>query len=293
MDDLSLPIKFIDEYLPKADPVYVVVYLYAFRFISQSEPVPDNAQISASLGIKERDVCDAMKYWRGLGFNLGSKSVLKTLHKSIYTPDEIAKTTQNDKKLRWLFEEAQNTLGKLLSSSDLQTLFWIYDYLGLNPQVIMMIIIYAKKINKSSMHYVEKVAFDWAEKGIDTVRKAEKHLAALDEMNTYEHHIKKLLGVKDRDFTPSERAVISEWKSVLKPSDELLIAAFDINISRNGKFSIKYINGILKSWAEKGISTSAQLALDTKSTKLNNFEQRSDIDFEAREIEILKKRLGQ
>ncbi len=292
MDNLSLPIKFIDEYLPKADPLYVVVYLYAFRYISQGDAVPENAKIAATLGIKERDVFDAMKYWRELGFNLGSKSVLKTMHKSIYTPDEIAKSTLNDKKLKLLFEEVQSTLGKFLSSADLQTLFWIYDYLGLNTQVIIMIVIYAKKIGKASMHYVEKVAFDWAEKGIDTVKKAEKLLARLDEMRTYEHHIKKLFGVKDRDFTPSERAVIEEWQTTSKPSDELLLSAFDININRQGKLSIRYINGILKSWTEKGINTAAQITMDTKESKRNNFEQRSDIDFDAREIEMLKKRLG-
>ncbi len=111
-------------------------------------------------------------------------------------------------------------------------------------------------------------------------------------MRTYEHHIKKLFGVKDRDFTPSERAVIEEWQTTSKPSDELLLSAFDININRQGKLSIRYINGILKSWTEKGINTAAQITMDTKESKRNNFEQRSDIDFDAREIEMLKKRLG-
>jgi hypothetical protein len=69
----SLPIKFIDEYLPKADPSYIVVYLYAYRFLSQNEPLPDNSQVAAALGMKESDVCDALKYWNRLGFNLVRK----------------------------------------------------------------------------------------------------------------------------------------------------------------------------------------------------------------------------
>lgn len=289
---MSLPLKFIDEYLPKADPSYVVVYLYAYRFISSGEPMPDNPQIASTLRMKERDVCDAIKYWNSLGFNLGSKNAVKTLHKSIYTPGEIARHTQNDKKLKWLYEEAQNALGKLLSSADMQTVFWIYDYLGMKPEVIMLIINYAKKIDKATMRYVEKVAMDWCDRGIDTVRKAEKHLAMLDEKNTYEHHVKKMFGIRDRDFTPSERTIVEEWGTAAKPSDELLLAAFDINISRTGKLSIRYINGILKSWAEKGISTADQIAMDTKSSKLCNFQQRTDIDFDAQEMDILNKRMG-
>ncbi len=297
MDAMSLPIKFIDEYLPKADPVYVVVYLYAYRFLSQGMGVPEVVEVAQSLGIKVRDVEDAVSYWARLGFNLGSKNAVKTLHKSIYTPTEISRTTENDKKLKWLFDEVQTVLGKFLSSSDMQTIFWIYDYLGLGPQVIMMIISYAKKHDKTNMRYIEKMAFDWAEHGVDTVRKAERHLAKLDESQSYEYHIKKLFGVKDRDFTPSEKAAIEAWRTTLSPSDELLLAAFDINISRNGKLSVKYIYGILKSWAEKGINTADQIAMDTKpagrTVKRSNFEQREDIDFEARELEILKKRLKQ
>jgi DnaD/phage-associated family protein len=242
--------------------------------------------------MKESDVGDAVRYWGRLGFNLGSRNVVKTLHKSIYTPTEIADCARTDKKLRWLYEEAQNALGKLLSSADTQTLFWIYDYLGLPPQVIMLIINYAKKIGKATTRYVERVAMDWADNGIDTVKKAEKHLAELDGRNSYEHHVKKLFGIKDRDLTPSEKTVVAQWRGDMKPTDELLLAAFDININRTGKLSVRYINGILKSWGEKGISTSGQLALDTKTTNFSNFQQRNDIDYDALEMELLKKRLG-
>jgi len=298
LGNLTLPIKFLDEYLPKADPSYIVVYLYAYRFVSQGEKAPSNSQIAAALGIKESDVSDAMGYWGNLGFNLGSKKVIKTLHKSIYTPGEIAQRAKSDKKLSWLFEEAQNTLGKILSSADMLTLFWIYDYLELNHQVIMLIVNYSQKNNKSSMRYIERVATDWADKGIDTVRKAEKHLAMLEDKRTYEYKIKRLLGIYDRDFTPSEKKVVEQWQSELKPSDELVLSAFDINIERTGKLSVKYINGILKSWEEKGIKTPEQILQDDgaakggKASKSVNFEQREDIDFDAKELEILKKRMG-
>ena len=88
------------------------------------------------------------------------------------------------------------------------------------------------------MSYIEKVAADWMDKGIDTVRKAEKHLAMLDERNTYEYNIKKMFGIVDRSLTPSERTITQQWQNELKPSNELLLAAFDINIERTGKLSI-------------------------------------------------------
>ena len=292
MEKLSLPIKFIDEYLPKADPSYVVVYLYAYRFISEGEPAPGTEQIASALGMKERDVADAIKYWNGLGFNLGSKTVVKTLHKSIYTPTEIAARARADKKLNWLYDEAQNSLGKILSSADMLTLFWIYDYLAMSPQVIILIINYAVKKDKATMRYIEKVAMDWTDKGIDTVRKAEKRLAQLDERNIFEANVKKLFGIRDRDLTPGERETVKTWHEQLKPSNEMLLAAFEINIKRTAKLNIKYINGILASWKEKGIDSAQDIEKDVKATGFNNFSQRDDIDFDAREIEMLKKRMG-
>ena len=62
--------------------------------------------------MKESDVCDALKYWNRLGFNLVSKTSVKTLHKSIYTPGEIAQHAEYDKNLKWLFKEAESALGK-------------------------------------------------------------------------------------------------------------------------------------------------------------------------------------
>jgi DNA replication protein DnaD len=34
----------------------------------------------------------------------------------------------------------------------------------------------------------------------------------------------------------------------------MLLSAFEININRTGKLSIKYINGILKSWVERELT---------------------------------------
>jgi parvulin-like peptidyl-prolyl isomerase len=37
----------------------------------------------------------------------------------------------------------------------------------------------------------------------------------LDEKSSYEYHVKKLLGIKDRDFTPGEK---NYYRAVAKPA---------------------------------------------------------------------------
>jgi len=302
MDSISLPIDFINEYMLRANPAYAMVYLYAYTYKAQGLNIPESYQIAHTLNMMESDVINAFKYWKSLGFGFEeAKKIAKPIHKSVYSPTEISQQTSNDEQLRLLYEVAQNTLGKILSTADMQTLFWIYDYLGLSAEVIILIMNYAIREKKSTMRYIEKVAMNWAEVGIDTTEKAEELLTSLDKRLSYEHHIKSLFGINSRELTPSEKVIIGEWEATLKPNNELIIAAFEISIERTGKLSIKYINGILKSWAEKGITTLAQVGEEKKPvinnlkptpTKFNNFTPRNDIDYKKLELEALQKRIN-
>ena len=53
-----------------------------------------------------------------------------------YRADEIAGRSRSDPAFQSLIGEAQQYLGHILSRSELQTLFGIYDHLGLPPEVI-------------------------------------------------------------------------------------------------------------------------------------------------------------
>lgn len=61
----------------------------------------------------------------------------------------------------------------------METLLYLYDTAGLPAEVILMVIEYAVGAGKYHMRYIEKVALDWADRGIDTIDKAEQHLCPL------------------------------------------------------------------------------------------------------------------
>jgi len=208
--------------------------------------------------------------------------------KSVYTPDEISNQISNSESLKLLYTEAGKMLGKILSSSDMQTLMWIYDYLGLPVPVILMIIGYAVENGKANMRYIEKVALNWADDGITTIEIAEAHLAELESKKSFENKIKKLFGITNRGLTPGEKNIVSEWEES-KLNDETLLSAFEINIERTGKLSLRYINGIIKNWKEQ----KSKKASSATQKKHSNFTERPDIDFDAREIEILKRQMGE
>ena len=281
MSEFSIPVDFLDNCIFKAKPEYSMVYLYVYRYLSNNLKVPDNKKIAEDLRIFEEDVLAAFNYWSGKGYPINGP-VAPAFDKSGYKPAEISR----DGEFSFVCDSVEKSLGKILSTSDRQTLFWIYDYLGFSSTIIIMMVNYAMAENKGKMRYIEKLAISWAEKGLYTVEAAEKHLSDVAMYRSYERRIKNKLGVTGREFTPSEKQIIRQWETEVKPTEKQLVEALEICVARTGKVSLKYINGILTKWKEEPESKKAQKG------KFANFKNRTDIDYDKIEIEAMKKRIN-
>lgn len=90
-----------------------------------------------------------------------------------YTTEDIVRRTDADPGFKAVLNEAQQKLGRVLSTSDIKTLFGIYDFLALPPDVIFMLLTYcidtfAAKYGSGrlpSMRSIEKEAYSWAKQG--------------------------------------------------------------------------------------------------------------------------------
>ena len=94
-----------------------------------------------------------------------------------YTTEDIVRRTDADPGFKAVLNEAQQKLGRVLSTSDIKTLFGIYYFLALPPDVIFMLLTYcidtfAAKYGSGrlpSMRSIEKEAYSWANKEILTL----------------------------------------------------------------------------------------------------------------------------
>ncbi len=294
MKDFKLPMDFVDNYILKAKPEYVMVYLYAHRHKADDKCF-NHAEASAVLGLNEQKVREAAEYWTGLGFDIFTvKKFPPKCEKSKYSAGEIAKFTDSDHELALLYEETEKIMNKPLSTNDQQTLFWIYNDLGMSTSMIILMLNYAKSIDKCKMRFIEKTAFEWSEKGITNFNDAEKYLAEMERVNTYELRIKKLFGI-DRNFIATEKAIIAGWCDKIKPTKDELIRAFEICVNNTGKVTLRYINTILVNWRKEGKKqkTSTNITIPTpKATKFNNFEPSGNIDYKKLELEALRRRIS-
>lgn len=183
-----------------------------------------------------------------------------------YTADDIVMRSKDDSGFKAVISEAQRIFGRNLSSSDMKTLFGIYDYLALPPEVIFQLLNYCVSVFKDkygsgrlpSMRSIEKEAYSWANKEILTFEQAEEYIKAAAEKRSKIGEVKSALGIRGRDLTSTETKYISSWLDMGFDADTLMIA-YDRTVTNTGSLKWGYMNKIVLSWHEKGLHTVADI----------------------------------
>ena len=111
------------------------------------------------------------------------------VHKADYDPDFVR-----------LKEEVQRLMGRLLNTEELKILLGFVRYLGLSPDVISLLICYCKdrarqkgSLRNPSLRTIEKEAYAWAERGIDTMEEAAAFIQAQNVRSSRLHRLLQIL----------------------------------------------------------------------------------------------------
>ena len=266
---------FIDYYLPKAQPAYVLAYLYAYRHLSGGNASLSDEDIAKALNMLVGDVGKAWEYWEAQGLirrNNGEEVEFLTVEQPItksslsnqgsiiiskqpeYSPMELARYLESSETVKELFLMGQTHLGKLLSQNDMSILFGFYDWLRLPLEVIEILLVYAVKNNHRSLHYIEKIAVTWAEEGIDNPQKAMEHI----KLRSVGHReIMKAFGIHGRSLLPAEEEYAKKWVQEYGMPQDIIALACEKTIIQTGKISFPYADTILTKWRDAGIRSKA------------------------------------
>ena len=312
---LPLATAFIDKYMPGANPTYVMVYLYGLRLCYSAGADADNKKIAADLDILETDVCKAFKYWESLGIVKDTGNGLEFMDLTIDTPEpkpqkprykssEIARMINENTDVKHLIKHAEDIFGNTLSANETATLLSFYDWLGLPVEVILMLLEHCASLHKTSMRYAEKIAVAWSNDGIDTIEKAKEHLKYFEKREKLSRSFKKLFGIVGRNLSDAEYAHIIQWTENMKMETAVIKAAYEKTVSKVGGISFPYMNGILQSWYNQGITKAADIAKDMPSEKkqilrsgkgssFTSYEQTGNYDYlDEYERKALERRMG-
>lgn len=325
MNSFDITYEFAEKYIRFSRPEYIQMYMYVKYYMHKNGEFPKSDIISRELDMAQERVIFILDFWVSrdelvydeLGYHFPDKTekkaskantdVLqkrkKVSKKPSYTMQEIDGVAASNKAVSALFYQAETVLNKVLTPSDMEMLYSFVDWLGLPVEVITMLLSYAAKKGKVGRRYLETVAIDWADRGIDSFEAAEAHISQLESLDSAEREIRNILGIYDRSLTQTEKKYIGQWVENPAVSPELIPVAYDRTVQNTGKLSWAYMNKILLSWAENGITTLKQLetfeedfkgqppkskqAKVPSKNKFNNYEDTNQLDYSKLEEQLL------
>ena len=186
-----------------------------------------------------------------------------------YTAAEITLRSKEDGIFSGLLAECAKIVGHTLNGNDMKMLFTIYDYLALPPEVIMELLNYCGEIymekygsgRRPSVRAIEKEAFRWARLEILSFEQAEEHIRKQRERRSKTGKIKTVLGIGDRNLTPSEEKWIASWLEMGFDDDAIAIA-YDRTVTGTGSLSWHYMDAIIKNWHNAGLHSAEQIEVN-------------------------------
>lgn len=286
---LLLDYEFIDHYMPEANGEYVKVYLLLLRCQASPNRELTISGIADILDDTEKDVIRALKYWKKQGlldYEITEEAASSAPRADAQAPEaadaqgqaapspENVTRFRNRKELKELLFVAEQYLGKTLSATDMKTITYFYDELGMSTDLIEYLIEYCVENGHKSMHYIQKVALSWADRKIRTPEEA-KQSAAFYSKSCY--GVLKAFGITGRSPAASELAYIQRWSGEYGFSDELILEACNRTMNSIHQPSFDYAESILKSWLEGGAKNRKDVeALDLayQKEKLERKEKR-------------------
>ena len=286
----TVPAEVADKHLKLARGEYIKVLLYIMRNISEN---PNSAAIAKAAGLSEYEADEALLYWANAGILMtdGEKTESKEIKaptvKRNAKPDrtDVARRGAEDEKIRYLLTETQMKLGRNLKSNETSTLVWLYDDLGLDISLILMIVQYAAAHKKANIRFIESTATDWVDRGIDTIAAADAELNKMAMSEQAWGIVCACFGLEKRKPSKKELTLSYMWVAEWKMSREMLTAAYNACVDAISKFDIKYIAKIIENWHEKGYKTPD----DIEEKKTAGTEKES---FAAYDIDLFEKMLN-
>ena len=223
------------------------------------------AQAAQRLGYTETRYACASATLHQLSLWAEEKQVRLPGEQPQYTEVDVLSASNTDMDFRALCDEVQRLLGKHLNTEELKILLGFVRYLGMSADVIVLLICYckdrAKKLGKTrapSLRTIEKEAYEWAEKGIDTMEEAAAYTQQQNLRFSKVGRIMEILQIRGRNLTAPEKRYIKQWLE-MGFEEEAIGLAYERSCLNTGGLAWPYINKILTSWHEQGLHTAQQV----------------------------------
>ncbi len=178
-----------------------------------------------------------------------------------YSEQDVLRAMDSDLDFRGLYGEVQRLLGRSLNTEELKILLGFVRYLGLPGDVISVLVCYCKdrarqrgSSRNPSLRTIEKEAYAWAERGIDSVEEAAAFISAQNVRHSRLHRLMEQLQIRGRSLTAAEERYAQSWLD-MGFEEGVIPMAYERTCLNTGGLNWAYMNKILLRWQEQGLRT--------------------------------------
>ena len=283
----NVPAVLADKYIKLASEYQ----LKALLLILSNNGKNSSEQIAKKLGLTSSDVQELMEFWIAEGVVSADgkvaeqpvyapkpepeapKAEKKEAKKILLTaptlqPKDIVAAAQENPEIGELLNEAQIVLGRTISHSESEMIVNMVNFYGMRSEIVLMILEYCRALKEKDKSrnigsaYILKIAQNWMEEGIDTIADAEEKLKSLEKSDRVWHEIAAMAGIMHKKPTVKQREMVLGWSGDF--SMDMISIAIDRMKENTDSPKLSYVDKILKSWKEKGVSTPAQVAEESE-----------------------------
>lgn len=130
---------------------------------------------------------------------------------------------------------------------------WVDTY-GYGPDMVEAVIREGQRLGITRMSYLNQVARQWFEEGIQTPDQAAEYVQRYRKTVGKHKAIVQYLGLK-RQLTSAEQTLLEKWTGEWGFSNEVIFRACDQAIGKDNP--LQYANRVLESWLERGVRSVA------------------------------------
>ena len=121
-----------------------------------------------------------------------------------YTTEQIADLLEKRKEAALLIDECQRILGKMFNTHEINIVLGLIDYLTLDGEYVLTLFAHCAKIDKKSLHYIEKMAFNLYDSGIATTAELTEYFRFLEKNEELVSKVRSIFGIGARALSAKE-----------------------------------------------------------------------------------------
>ena len=274
-EEVKIPQGDVRKLLSAASPDAALLYIYI-----QSGNRPEDAESALQLSASRASCAGATLRQLGL-WPEETARYLPTGERPAYTEQDVSHALQGDRSFMALRDELQRLMGRVLNTEELKIILGFVRYLGLPSDVISVLVCYCRdrarqrgNLRSPSLRTIEKEAYAWAEKGIDTVEAAAAFIQSQNVRNSRMHRLMNILQIRGRSLTAAEEKYAAGWLE-MGFDEESISMAYERTCLNTGGLNWVYMNKILQRWHQQGLHTADAVRNgDRKPGAVNKGEKR-------------------